>query len=302
MSNWDYDWLDDLTQKPRQRKINYTEADLERDLAEIIGLENVKNTIRDIYYTVRANRERQASGLETSGQLLHMMFYGNPGTGKTTVARLVGRMFREMGVLSRGHFVEVEASDLIAGYVGQTGPKTQAKIREALGGVLFIDEAYALVPEDDTRNSFGPEAIAVLIKAMEDHRDNLCVILAGYEDEMKRLLKVNPGLRSRIPFVLHFPDYTPPELLRIFVAEATKRQYRIERDGGEYLLELFTTYQANMRELGNGRFARNVLERAILAQSRRLGALGRRPAPDELTLLTVDDLRAWEEAEAGRSW
>lgn len=278
---------------------NYSVESLESDLAQIVGLERVKESIRDIYYTIQTNRERKERGLLATGQSLHMVFLGNPGTGKTTVARMVGQMFRRMGLLSKGHFVEAEAKDLIGEYVGHTAPKTAQKIQEALGGVLFIDEAYSLIDvrNPNQRNTFGPEAIAVLIKAMEDHRDNLCVIFAGYKEEMEAFLNINPGMKSRIPFVLEFEDYSPDELLEIFKLESHRRQYLIAPDGEAYLWDLFDRNAGRMRELGNGRFARNVLEAAIIHQARRVGASASSMSTRDLATLTVEDLMAWERRE-----
>ncbi|WP_018130161.1 AAA family ATPase [Effusibacillus pohliae] len=273
----------------------YTPEDLERDLSGIVGLEHVKESIRDIYFTIRTNQERKLRGLQTTQQSLHMVFLGNPGTGKTTVARLMGEMFRRMGVLSKGHFVETDPTGLIAEHLGQTGPKTFKKIKEAMGGVLFIDEAYALIDmERPDINTFGKEAISVLIKAMEDYRENLCVIYAGYKEEMEAFLDINPGMKSRIPFVIEFEDYRPEELVQIFCLECSKRQYRITPEGEAYLLDLFDRNLGNMRTLGNGRFARNVLEAAITQQARRLGSMTTVASTEDLLVLAVEDLRAWE--------
>lgn len=224
-----------------------------------------------------------------------MVFLGNPGTGKTTVARLIGEMFRKMGVLSTGQFLETDATGLIAGYTGQTRIQTEAILREALGGVLFIDEAYSMVdPDNPSASTFGKDALGVLVKEMEDHRDNLCVILAGYTKEMNGLMRTNPGLESRIAFTLNFDDYKPSELHRIIIHMSRSRNYQFTEDADQYLHRLFTGVSPHTGKLGNGRFARNVLEAAIRRQSRRLADAANN-STDALRTLTVSDVQAWEE-------
>ena len=198
-----------------------------------------------------------------------MIFTGNPGTGKTTIARLFARYMKAIGALSQGQLVEVTRADLVARYVGQTAPLTMSVIRSAIGGVLFIDEAYSLYRGKD--DSFGLEAIDTLVKAMEDNRDDLIVILAGYSREMKEFLEANSGLKSRFANIIEFPDYSAEELLQIAQLQAKGKGYRIQEEALEPLRQYFETEQrTNAAKAGNGRLARNVVEEAILRQSRRL--------------------------------
>jgi SpoVK/Ycf46/Vps4 family AAA+-type ATPase len=207
--------------------------------------------------------------MKTSDVSKHMIFTGNPGTGKTTIARLISRYMKAIGALSQGQLVEVTRADLVGRYVGHTAPLTMQVIKSALGGVLFIDEAYSLYRGKD--DSFGLEAIDTLVKAMEDYRDDLIVILAGYSKEMSTFLESNSGLKSRFPNVINFPDYTGEELMKIALIIAKSKGYKIDDSLKEPLQEYFTKVQANnSKESGNGRLARNVVEDAILRQSERL--------------------------------
>lgn len=244
-----------------------------REIDSLVGLAQVKQALREVAALVVADRERRKKGLPPIRQTLHMAFLGNPGTGKTTVARLVGELFAALGVLPSGHLVETDRSGLVAGYIGQTALKVQEKVQQALGGVLFIDEAYSLARGGE--QDFGREALDALVKAMEDHRGNLCAILAGYTEEMRELLRANPGLESRIAFTLEFPDYTPEELLDIAKLYASKRGWRLAPGAEAALLERFRREAYRIGELGNGRFARNLVEaaerRAALRIARREG-------------------------------
>ena len=198
-----------------------------------------------------------------------MVFTGNPGTGKTTVARMISRILKAMGLLSQGQLVEVARQDLVGQYVGSTAPKTNEVIQQALGGVLFIDEAYTL--SRNKHDSFGQEAIDTLVKGMEDHRDDTVVILAGYTNEMETFLKTNPGLRSRFPLIVEFPDYTPKDMLQMMELQAKQRDYTIDAAAHGGLLELFEAKQIPGRnDSGNGRLVRNLLEEAIRKQSVRI--------------------------------
>ena len=219
-----------------------------------------------------------------SGNIPNMVFYGPSGTGKTTVARLIGQLYRAIGILSQGQLVEVDRSGLVAGYVGQTALKTQEVIQKAIGGVLFIDEAYAL--NGRSENDFGQEAIDTLLKAMEDHRDDLIVILAGYSKEMAEFLTANSGLKSRFPNIIEFPDYTGEELLAIAKLQAGGKGYTLDERCDANLLAYFNAVQlTRARDAGNGRLARNKVEEAILNQSRRLVA---QPEADLCLLLPED--------------
>ncbi|MDI6824750.1 MAG: AAA family ATPase [Bacillota bacterium] len=254
------------------------------EIDSLIGLERVKAALREIEAVVMASRERRARGLPPLCQTLHMVFFGNPGTGKTTVARLVGELFAALGVLPSGQLVETDRSGLVAGYVGQTALKTQEKLKEALGGVLFVDEAYSLARGAGAKYDFGAEALDALIKAMEDYRERLCVILAGYTEEMRALLKMNPGLESRIAFTLEFPDYTPEELVEIARLYAGKRGWRFGPGVGQRLLEVFECTIDRIGELGNGRFARNLVELAERKAAVRIARGG-----GDLDVLLMED-------------
>ena len=239
------------------------------EMDKIVGLTEIKAYILSLEKNYRVQEMRKAQGLPVSGVSMHMIFTGNPGTGKTTIARLVSKYLKSIGVLSGGQLVEVSRADLVGKYVGHTAPLTMQVIKSALGGVLFIDEAYSLYRGKD--DSFGLEAIDTLVKGMEDNRDDLIVILAGYTKEMETFLTANSGLRSRFPNIIEFPDYSGEELAKIAEINAASRGYRLSPDAKEALLDYFCVIQAmESRESGNGRLARNVIESAILAQSRRV--------------------------------
>ena len=240
-----------------------------KELDEIVGLETIKEYIRSLQNHIKMQEIRKAQGMKTSEISKHMIFTGNPGTGKTTIARLISRYMKAIGALSQGQLVEVTRADLVAQYVGQTAPLTMSVIKSAIGGVLFIDEAYSLYRGKD--DSFGLECIDTIVKAMEDNRDNLIVILAGYKKEMEGFLESNSGLKSRFPNTIFFPDYTGEELRKIAVIQAKSKGYVIAENALPALEEYFTKVQAtNAAEAGNGRLARNVVEDAILKQSGRV--------------------------------
>lgn len=254
------------------------------ELREIIGLENVKDYVLSLEENVQVQRMREAKGMRTEKPSMHMIFTGNPGTGKTTIARLTAKYLKAIGVLTGGQLVEVSRADLVGRYVGHTAPLTSQVLKSALGGVLFIDEAYSLYRGQD--DSFGLEAIDTLVKGMEDNRDDLVVILAGYSKEMETFLTANSGLASRFPNIIEFPNYTGAELTEIAQNIAKGKGYRLSDDCLGPLTTYFDTMQdLNPRESGNGRMARNKVEEAILNQSRRILAEG----VGELDLLlTVD--------------
>ena len=260
-----------LSNTPLSRSRN-SEEEIEavnRELDGIVGLDEVKSYIRSLQSHIAMNEKRKQQGLKSASVSMHMIFTGNPGTGKTTIARLISRYMKAIGALSQGQLVEVTRADLVAQYVGQTAPLTMSVIRSALGGVLFIDEAYSLYRGKD--DSFGLEAIDTLVKAMEDHRDNLIVILAGYKKEMAGFLEANSGLKSRFPNVINFKDYTGEELVRIADIQASSKGYVIADDAKEALQSYFDRRQSeNAAEAGNGRLARNMIEEAILHQSSRI--------------------------------
>ena len=244
-------------------------AAVNAELDQIVGLDMVKNYIRSLQSHIAVQEKRREQGMKTAEVSKHMIFTGNPGTGKTTIARLISRYMKAIGALSQGQLVEVTRADLVAQYVGQTAPLTMSVIKSAIGGVLFIDEAYALYRGKD--DSFGLEAIDTLVKAMEDNREDLIVILAGYKKEMAGFLEANSGLKSRFPNLINFPDYTGNELMKIACIQAKSKGYAIDEDVLGDLEKYFDEVQSiNAAEAGNGRLARNVVEDAILRQSERL--------------------------------
>lgn len=243
------------------------------ELKEMIGLDRVKEEISTLVNFIRIQKMREAQGLKIPPLSYHCVFTGNPGTGKTTVARIVSKIYKELGILSKGHLVETDRSGLIAEYVGQTAVKTNMIIDSALDGVLFIDEAYSLVT--DSSNDYGKEAIATLLKRMEDDRDRLVVILAGYTNEMRKFIDANPGLQSRFNRYIEFDDYTADELYRIFMYNAGKYEYKLSPEADEVLRKAMEEAVAHKdKNFGNGRFVRNVFEKVIELQANRLASVG----------------------------
>ena len=265
----------------------YTGAvdEIKRELDELVGLAPVKEYVFGLADNIQVQQRRAAAGFKTASLSMHMIFTGNPGTGKTTIARLVARYLKAIGALKGGQLIEVGRGDLVGRYTGHTAPLTNSVIESALGGVLFIDEAYSLYRGE--QDSFGLEAIDTLVKGMEDHRDELVVILAGYTKEMETFLTANSGLASRFPNKIEFPDYTADELLDITMVLAKGKGYRLAESCTFPLLGYYKRRQAlDSRTAGNGRLARNTLEKAIFNQSRRLVA---EPAA-ELDLILPSDL------------
>jgi len=242
------------------------------DLNALVGLESVKEAVASLADTHRLNEEREARGLPAVPLGLHLVFTGSPGTGKTTVARIVSRVYRQIGLLRRGHLVEVDRSGLVAGYVGQTALQVQSVVKKALGGVLFIDEAYALAPPDGY-NDFGSEAVATLVKAMEDNRKDLALIVAGYQGEMARFIESNPGLRSRFQRFIDFPDYSTNDLVEIFIRNAAVQQIEVSEQVQEAIRSFIEVATPEVR-LGNGRFVRNLFEDMYERMARRAAADG----------------------------
>ena len=262
------------------------------EINELVGLAPVKEYVFGLADNLQVQQRRAAAGLKTASLSMHMIFTGNPGTGKTTIARLVAKYLKAIGALKGGQLVEVTRADLVGRYTGHTAPLTNSVIESALGGVLFIDEAYSLYRGE--QDSFGLEAIDTLVKGMEDHRDELVVILAGYTREMEIFLTANSGLASRFPNKIEFPDYTAEELLQITHVQAKNKGYRLAESCTEPLLGYYARWQAaDARTAGNGRLARNTLEKAIFHQSRRLVA---EPAA-ALDLLLPSDLELKEPEE-----
>ena len=259
------------------------------EINELVGLAPVKEYVFGLADNLQVQQRRAAAGLKTASLSMHMIFTGNPGTGKTTIARLVAKYLKAIGALKGGQLVEVTRADLVGRYTGHTAPLTNSVIESALGGVLFIDEAYSLYRGE--QDSFGLEAIDTLVKGMEDHRDELVVILAGYTKEMETFLTANSGLASRFPNKIEFPDYTAEELLQITHVQAKNKGYRLAESCTQPLLNYYARWQAaDARAAGNGRLARNTLEKAIFHQSRRLVA---EPAA-ALDLLLPSDLELKE--------
>ncbi|RAV19453.1 stage V sporulation protein K [Paenibacillus contaminans] len=270
--------------------------DVLKELNALTGLESVKKFVYELMETVQVNKLRARDGDSSVAMSLHMVFSGNPGTGKTTVARLIGRILKSLGLLPQGQLIEVARQELVGQYVGSTAPKTMARVNEALGGVLFIDEAYTLARHD--HDTFGTEAIDTIVKAMEDHRDNLVVVLAGYTQEMETFLRSNPGLRSRFPFIVEFPDYKAADMLEIMIQMTEKNGFRIEAGAYEGLMELFDQKQIPGRnDSGNGRLVRNLFEEAVRKQAIRIrGMMADESTGADLQLLLEADFGIGEKA------
>ena len=266
--------------------------DLKRELESYIGLAAVKREVRDLINLASVEQLRRQHGLPTADMSLHMVFTGNPGTGKTTIARLMARIYHSLGLLSRGQLVEVDRSGLVAGYVGQTALKTRKVIDAALGGVLFIDEAYAL--NGGGANDFGQEAIDTLLKAMEDHRDDLVVIAAGYDGLMEDFIRSNPGLESRFNRFLHFDDYTADELLAIFRMQCEKGCYTLEEAAEAPLRALLEERMKDAGSFGNARGVRNLFEQILVRQAGRLAAMDE-VSREDLMRITAADVTAAED-------
>lgn len=276
------------------------ETDPMEDLNELIGLTGIKHDVRELYDFTKIQKLRKDAGMKTVPVSMHLVFTGNPGTGKTTVARILARLYKQIGVLSTGQLVECDRSGLVAGYVGQTAVKTQKKIEEAMGGVLFIDEAYSLARSADQGTDFGQEAIDTILKAMEDHRDEFVVIVAGYTKPMETFIHSNPGLQSRFNKFIEFPDYTVEELLAIFDLNCRKYEYVPDPEAREQVKTLLMLRKAQMPEnFANAREVRNLFETIITNQARRIAVL-EHPTKEEMQRITLEDLRD-EENSSGKS-
>lgn len=257
------------------------------ELNELVGLKTVKHDVEELIGLAKVRKMREEKGMKAVPMSLHLVFSGNPGTGKTTVARILGKLYKEIGILSTGQMIETDRSGLVAGYVGQTAIKTQKKIQEAMGGILFIDEAYMLNQKDE---NFGQEAIDTILKAMEDHRDEFIVIVAGYTQLMKEFVESNPGLKSRFNKFFEFPDYTNEELQEIFELQCKKYQYKLTEEADKAVREeIIRLEEAKGENFANAREVRNLFEKIIANQAARVSTL---EDVDEETLstITIDDL------------
>ncbi len=264
-------------------------AEIQTDLDALVGLDSVKEQVRTQVAYLQVQARRSEHGLASVATSQHLVFTGNPGTGKTTVARLLAEMYRAIGLLKRGHLVEVDRVGLVGQYVGHTAAKTNKAVGRALGGVLFIDEAYALSPQVPGQADFGPEAVETLLKRMEDHREDLVVIVAGYPKLMEQFLKSNPGLRSRFSREIHFPDYDADQLVQITEKLAADADYELGRGVAKVLRRHFLLALNNDTSFGNARAARTLFEQAINAQARRLAT---RVQVEELNKADVSSLDA----------
>ena len=261
--------------------------DLLAELDSYIGLGEVKKEVRGLINMAKVYKLRREHDLPVEDVSLHMVFSGNPGTGKTMIARFMARVYRSIGILSKGTLVECDRGGLVAGYIGQTAIKTTGVLESALGGVLFIDEAYALT--NKTENDFGLEAVDTVLKYMEDHRDDLVVIVAGYTELMEDFIDSNPGLRSRFNKYVDFADYTGDEMTDIFIFRCKKGCYTISDEAEKILRDYFAAVEDEAGEFGNARGVRNVFEKILSAQADRLAAM-ETVTKDDLMLLTADDV------------
>src|SRR6266508_2910559 len=287
------DWISDQLDSLRRPEPARTLPELQAELDALIGLDTVKEQVRALLAFLQVQAERQRHGLPEVATSQHLVFLGNPGTGKTTVARLLAEMYRAMGLLKRGHLVEVDRAGLVGQFVGATAMKTDRVIRKALDGVLFIDEAYALAPEE-ARLDFGSESIETLLKRMEDYRHRLVVIVAGYPRLMHHFLGSNPGLRSRFAREIVFPDYSTPELVEITHRFAREAEYRLD-EGADAELERVLGGVARGEGFGNARLARTLFEQATAAQALRLARLEGQLdelGPEELMHVDAGDVGA----------
>lgn len=272
--------------------------DLKKELQDYIGLARVKQEVQSLISLVTVHKLREENDLPTTDLSLHMVFSGNPGTGKTMIARLMARIYKSLGILSGGQLVEVDRSGLVAGYVGQTAIKTSEVVQKALGGVLFIDEAYALT-QNRGENDFGQEAVDTLLKAMEDHRDDLVVIVAGYDGLMDEFVHSNPGLESRFNRFLHFDDYSAQELFSIFELQCQKGCYTLDDEAREAVKRYIEEQNTNSISFGNARGVRNLFERVLIDQADRLAKMEQvsREALMEITREDVEKARSQDRQE-----
>lgn len=265
---------------------------LEQVLAELeglIGLDDVKREVKSLINFIQIQKEREKQGLKNSQVSYHCVFTGSPGTGKTTIARLVAKIYKHLGILEKGQLVETDRSGLVAEYLGQTSTKVDKVVKSALDGILFIDEAYALVGQGN--DDYGKEAVAALIKRMEDNRDKLVLIVAGYSEEMKTFIDTNPGFKSRFNRYIHFPDYTPDEMIKIYELLCSKSEYNISPNAKNLLTDTFKQlYETKTKDFGNGRLVRNIFEKSIENQSNRIALTDQQLTKELLTTIEAEDI------------
>lgn len=270
-----------------------TLQDLLNELNALVGLKKVKSKVRDLIIYQRVQTMRQEKNLHSTKTTLHMAFTGNPGTGKTTVARIVGRIYKHIGVLSKGQFIEVSRTDLIAGYQGQTALKVKKVIERARGGVLFIDEAYSIT-ENDHSDSYGRECLTELTKALEDYRDDLVVIVAGYTEPMKKFFASNPGLKSRFNTFIEFDDYNADELEEILISMCSKNDYVLDEEVKKKIHQYFEQQVASKDEnFANGRLVRNLYDNLVMNQARRVITMTN-PQCIDLSTIKAEDFTSFK--------
>jgi SpoVK/Ycf46/Vps4 family AAA+-type ATPase len=297
LNNYVDNELDKLKERLKQQVLNNNKFNNDqignidtilKELNELIGLKNLKAEINSLINFLNIQKCREAEGLSKIPITLHSVFCGSPGTGKTTVARLIGKIYKQLGILKKGHLIETDRSDIVSGYIGQTAIRVDKLVESAKDGVLFIDEAYTLKPLDAGKD-FGQEAIDTLLKRMEDYRDRLVVIVAGYNDEMSRFIESNPGLRSRFTRYFHFEDYQPEELLAIFENICLTYNYQLVTESKSILLNKFSEDYTNRdKSFGNGRLVRNFFEKTIEQQANRLAQLSQIDREQMVTILPAD--------------
>ena len=283
-----------ICQKCKKDEANHADdektlTELMGELESLVGLERVKSTVNDLIAYQKVQKLREAQGLHSEKNTMHLAFTGNPGTGKTTVARIVGRIYKQIGLLSKGHFTEVSRTDLIAGYQGQTALKVKNVIEQAKGGVLFIDEAYSIT-ENDHADSYGRECLTELTKALEDYRDDLVVIVAGYTEPMKKFFESNPGLKSRFNTFIEFDDYNEEELEDILIMRCMKNCYQFSDSALEKVKDILTQKVAEKdEEFANGRLARNMYDDIVMNHARRVANIPY-PSKEQLMLIESEDV------------
>ncbi len=267
-----------------------TSDEISQELNNFIGMENIKNEIQSLTNFIKIQKLRQEQGIGSISINLHSVFLGSPGTGKTTIARIMGKIYHKLGILNKGHLVEIDRAGMVAGYVGQTAIKVNNIVESALDGVLFIDEAYTL-SSNNSPNDFGKEAIDTLLKRMEDYRNRLVVIVAGYGDEMTSFIDANPGLKSRFNRYFNFQDYQANELLAIFEKLCVEHHFSLNNDVQQFLLNTFEKlYSQRNQSFGNGRLVRNIFEKTIEKQANRLINSSLNITPDLLSQIMIEDI------------